>query len=75
MVLVTFLLLKFRGRMLGRDWIMTEKYRRYIGQMDAFREFVRLAHKGKLRFESKELRKESIAITRPYAIACGFIKK
>jgi hypothetical protein len=73
--IVSFVLLKYRGRMLGRDWIMTEKYRRYLGQMDAFREFVRLTHKNVLRFESKELRKESIASTRPYAIACGYIKK
>jgi hypothetical protein len=75
MVFVSFILLKFKGRMLGRDWIMTPKYRRYLGQIDAFREFVRLTHKGKLHFESKELRKESIAVTRPYAIACGYIKK
>jgi hypothetical protein len=75
MLFISYGLLKYRGRMLGRDWIMTKKYRRYLGQMDAFREFVRLTHKDKLRFESKELKKESIALTRPYAIACGYIKK
>jgi hypothetical protein len=72
---VGFFLLKYRGKMLGRHWIMTAKYRRYLGQIDAFREFVRLTHKDKLRFESSELRKESIALTRPFAIACGYIKK
>jgi hypothetical protein len=75
MVIISFGVLKYKGRMLGRDWIMTEKYRRYLGQMDAFREFVRLTHKDKLRFESKELKKESKAHTLPYAIACGYIKK
>jgi len=75
MIVISFGVLKYKGRMLGREWIMTEKYRRYLGQMDAFREFVRLTHKDKLRFESKELKKESIAHTRPYAIACGYIKK
>lgn len=75
MIIISFGLFKFRGRMLGRDWIMTAKYRRYLGQMDAFREFVRLTHRDKLRFESKELKKEAIALTRPYAIACGYIKK
>ena len=48
MIIITFGLFKFRGRMLGRDWIMTHKYRRYLGQMDAFREFVRMTHKGLL---------------------------
>jgi hypothetical protein len=75
MLFVSFVLLKYRGRMLGRDWIMTATYRRYLGQMDAFREFVRLTHKGTLKFESKELYEESLAHTRPYAIACGYIKK
>jgi hypothetical protein len=75
MILISFGLLKYRGKMLGRHWIVTEKYKRYVGQMDAFREFVRLTHKDKLRFESKELKKESIALTRPYAIACGYVKK
>jgi uncharacterized membrane protein len=75
MLFVSFGLLKYRGRMLGRHWIVTKKYKRYVGQMDAFREFVRLTHKDELRFESKELKKESIALTRPYAIACGYIKK
>lgn len=69
-----FFLLRFRGRMLGRVWLLTSGFQRYLGQMDAFREYVRLSHKGKLRFESKELEKESIARTRPYAIACGYIK-
>ena len=75
MLFISFGLLKFRGRMLGRDWIMTTKYRRYLGQIDAYREFVRMTHKGVLKFESKELYMESMASTRPYAIACGYIKK
>lgn len=74
LLLVSYLILKYRGRMLGRDWIMTPKYRKYLSQMDAFREFVRLTHKGNLEFESKELYEESMAVTRPYAIACGYIK-
>ncbi len=75
MLFVTYALFKFRGRMLGRDWILTHKYRRYLGQMDAYREFVRMTHKGILKFESKELYRESLVSTRPYAIACGYTKK
>jgi hypothetical protein len=74
MVFVSFILLKFRGRMVGRDWIMTEKYRRYMTQMEAFRAFVKLTHNDALKFESKELKKEALAVTRPYAIACGFTR-
>jgi hypothetical protein len=75
MLIVSFGLLKFKGRMMGREWVMTDHYKRYLSQIDSFREFVRLTHKDKLKFESKELHKESIALTRPYAIACGFIKE
>ncbi len=73
-VVISFFLLRFRGKMLGRSWLLTSNFKRYLGQLDAFREYVRLSHKEKLRFESKELKKESIARTRPYAIACGYIK-
>jgi hypothetical protein len=72
--IISFFLLRFRGRMLGRSWLLTNNFKRYLGQLDAFREYVRLSHKDKLRFESRELKKESIAQTRPYAIACGYIK-
>jgi hypothetical protein len=72
---ISFGLLKFKGRMMGREWIMTSRYKRYLSQIDSFREFVRLTHKNRLKFESKELHKESVALTRPYAIACGFIKE
>lgn len=75
LIVVSFFLLRFRGWVLGRNWVLTASFQRYLGQIDAFREFVKLTHKGKLRFESKELREHSIAITRPYAIACGFVKK
>lgn len=74
-IIIGFLMLRFRGRMLGRSWLLTPNYKRYLNQMDAFREFVRLTHSGKLEFETKELKESSIAHTRPYAIAFGFVKK
>lgn len=73
-ILTSFFLLRFRGRMLGREWLMTSNLHRYLQQLEAYREFVRLTHKGTLRFESKELQKEARAITRPYAIAFGYVK-
>jgi hypothetical protein len=74
-IIVSYFLLRFRGRMLGRYWLLTAKYERYLAQLEAYREFVRLTHKGKLHFDSKTLEKESLAQTRPYAIAFGYAKK
>ena len=74
-IIASFFLLRFRGRMLGRYWLLTPKYERYIEQFEAYREFVRLTHKGKLHFDSKLLKKESIAQTKPYAIAFGYSKE
>lgn len=70
----SFFLLRLRGRMLGRDWMMTDKLRRYVSQLEAYREFVRLTHRDKLRFESPELKKEARAKTLPHAIAFGYVK-
>ena len=61
--------------MLGRSWLLTEHMRRYLPQFEAYREFVRLTHAKKLRFESKELEKEARAGTRPYAIAFGYVNE
>lgn len=72
-VTVGFCLLRMRGSLLGRHWLLTPKFRRYVNQLIAFKEFVRLTQKGKLRFESKELEKDTILGTRPYAIALGFV--
>jgi len=73
-IIASFFLLRFRGRMLGRYWLLTDKYDRYLEQFEAYREFVRLTHRGKLHFDSKTLEKESLAQTRPYAIAFGYAK-
>lgn len=74
-IIVSFADLKFRGRMLGRLWLLTKQNRRYINQFIAFKEYVRLSNKKSLRFESKELEKESTINTKPYAIALGFTKE
>ena len=74
-VVVSFFLLKFRGWMLGREWVMSQDMLRYLGQAVSFREFVRLTHKGQLRFESKQLEKESRTNTKPFAIAFGYAKE
>ena len=74
LLFISFVLLRFRGKMLGREWLMTKHSFHYLGQLDAYREFVRLVHKNRLRFDSKNMEKESKAETKPYAIAFGYIK-
>jgi hypothetical protein len=68
----SFFLLKFGGKMRGRKWVMTHKTEHFLKQICAFREFTRLSLKGRLRFESKELREESISATNAYAHAFGY---
>ncbi|MFT4532530.1 MAG: hypothetical protein ACI9T8_000553, partial [Candidatus Saccharimonadales bacterium] len=62
-MVVSFFMLRFSGRMTGRKWLMTDKFYRYLGQLEGYREFVRLTHKNKLKFESKGLNEEAVAET------------
>lgn len=72
-IIVSFLCLRFRGKMLGRHWLFTASNKRYLNQIIAYREFVRLTHKNSLRFESKDLEKASRLHTKPYALALEII--
>ncbi len=74
LLIVSFFLLRFRGLMLGREWLLKPSFLRYIEQIDSYRAFVRLTHNGKLRFESKELQQLSREQTMPYAIALGYVR-
>ncbi len=73
-LIITFFLLKMRGKNLGRYWLIKQKNIRYLPQIVAYREFVVLAHKNKLKFESTQLKTKSLAETRPYAVALGITK-
>ena len=74
-VIVSFFLLRFRGAMLGRSWIMTDSMRHYLGQAASFREYVRLTQTNRLKFESDELQAEAKLQTRPFGIAFGYSKE
>lgn len=74
-IILSFILIRFRGRMLGRYWLLTPQYLRYLEQFEAYREFVRLTHRNKLRFENAALKKESLLATKPYAVALGYSKE
>lgn len=75
LLIVSFVLLRFSGWMLGRTWLLTPSFKHYLVQLETYREYVRLTHKNKLQFESKHLTKESLARTKPYAIALGYVKE
>ncbi len=71
---VGFIVVRIRGRFLGRHWILTEKKRRLLNQFDAFREYVRLVQEGSALFESEEAEKRAKLKTLPYAVALGYAK-
>lgn len=72
LLLISFFLLRLRGKLLGRHWLLTKSYRRYLNQLIAFKEYIRMTNKHILRYESKELEKETTLRTKPYAIALGY---
>ncbi|MCA9324188.1 DUF2207 domain-containing protein [Candidatus Saccharibacteria bacterium] len=63
-----------RGRIVGCDWIITEKLGRQWSQIIGFRQYVQLVENEKLEFQSEELKKRSKNDTLPYAVALGFVK-
>lgn len=73
-LVLSFGLLKMRAKNLGRYWLITDKNKRYLPQIIAFREFVLLTHSNKLKFESPTLKAKAKAETRAYAIALGVDK-
>jgi len=72
--IISFFILRFRGRMLGRSWVLTDRYKRYLGQFESFREFVRLSCKNNLSYHSDELNRQNTALARPFAVALGYKK-
>jgi hypothetical protein len=63
-----------RGRVLGREWIITEKLKRLWPQLVGFRQYINLVEKDKLEFQSKDLESTSKNGTLPYAVALGYVK-
>ena len=63
-----------RGRILGREWIITEKLRRLWPQLVGYRQYIKLVENERLEFQSKDLAKTSKNETLPYAVAMGYVK-
>jgi hypothetical protein len=68
----SMLIARFRSHFFGRRWMSSVKLDSLWPQIVAYRNFVRLAHAGKLTYESPSLEKDSQRRIAPYAIALGF---
>lgn len=64
----------FRGRVLGREWIITDKLQRFWPQLVGFRQYINLVEQEKLEFATKEMSKMSKNDTLSYAVALGYVK-
>ncbi len=63
-----------RGRIIGREWIITPKLSRLWPQIVGYRQYIKLVENDRLEFYSKEMKKISRNDTLPYAVALGFVK-
>lgn len=70
--LSAFIVVRIKGKLLGRGWILSGKKKRLLGQFDAFREYVRLVQLGKVSFENDDAEKSEKTRTLPYAVALGY---
>ncbi len=63
----------FRGRILGREWIITDKLKRLWPQLVGYRQYIKLVEADRLEFQSKELKEISKNESLPYAVAMGYV--
>jgi Predicted membrane protein (DUF2207) len=70
----SMLLCLLRGRIVGREWIITDKLERLWPQIVGYRQYVQLVENEKLEFQTEELKKIGKNDTLPYAVALGFVK-
>jgi len=74
MYIVSALLNIIRGRLIGREWLITRKFTRLWLQVIGFRQYVQLAEQNKLVYRTVKLEKSSKSEILPYAVALGFVK-
>ncbi len=63
-----------RGRITGRQWIVTPKLARMWPQIVGFREYVKQVENERLEFYSEQLEEKTKNDLLPYAVALGFVK-
>jgi hypothetical protein len=73
-MVVSMILNILRGRIIGREWIVTKKLERMWPQIVGYRQYVQLVESEKLEFQTSQIKKVSKNETLPYAVALGFVK-
>ncbi len=63
-----------RGRILGREWIITKRLSRLWPQIIGYRQYIKLVEKDRLDFQTKSMESSSKNDTLPYAVALGYVK-
>ncbi len=64
----------FKGRVIGRECMITPKLKRLWPQIVGFRQYVRLVENDRLEFQARRMAEVSKNDTLPYAVALGFVK-
>jgi len=72
--LASMILNYFRGRIVGREWIITPKLKRLWPQIVGYRQYIKMVENEKLEFSNKSLKETSKNSALPYAVALGFVK-
>jgi hypothetical protein len=68
------ILVLIRSKIVGREWIITEKLRRLWPQIVSYRQYIQLVEADKLEFQSKQLETASKNDILAYAVALGYVK-
>lgn len=63
-----------RGRIVGREWIITPKLEKLWPQIVGYRQYIKFVENERLEFQSRELQKISKNESLPYAVSLGFVK-
>lgn len=64
----------FRARVIGREWLITDKLKKHWPQIVGYRQYIKMLEDDSLKFNTKSLAEHSKTSSLPYAVALGFVK-
>lgn len=64
----------YRARVIGREWLITEKLKRHWPQIVGYRQYIKMLENDKLKFSSRSIKEQSKTSSLPYAVALGCVK-
>ncbi|MBP6962650.1 DUF2207 domain-containing protein [Candidatus Saccharibacteria bacterium] len=71
---ISVILNYYRAKIVGRQWLITEKLKRHWPQIVGYRQYVKMLENNNLKFNAKSLAEHSKTTSLPYAVALGFVK-